>query len=58
LLDVPAAQPEARDTNGGEANQPKPLSQPCPCCGNRMIIIETFQRGASPGKTTLAVAPP
>jgi hypothetical protein len=48
LLDVPAAQPEARDTNGGEANHPKLLSQPCPCCGGRMIIIETFQRGASP----------
>jgi hypothetical protein len=23
-------------------------SQPCPCCGGRMIIIETFQRGSSP----------
>ena len=28
-----------------EANEPKPLSHPCPCCGGRMIIIETFQRG-------------
>jgi hypothetical protein len=46
LLDVPAAQPE--DTNCAEANEPKPLSHPCPCCGGRMIIIETFQRGASP----------
>jgi hypothetical protein len=48
LLDVPAAQPEAGDTNCAEANEPKPLSQPCPCCGGRMIIIETFQRGSSP----------
>jgi Zn finger protein HypA/HybF involved in hydrogenase expression len=48
LLDVPAAQPEAEDTNCAEANEPKPLSHPCPCCGGRMIIIETFQRGASP----------
>jgi len=47
-LDVPAAQPEAGDTNCAEANEPKPLSRPCPCCGGRMIIIETFQRGASP----------
>ncbi len=23
-------------------------SHPCPCCGGRMVIIETFQRGASP----------
>ena len=48
LLDVPAAQPEAEDTNCAEAHEPKPLSHPCPCCGGRMIIIETFQRGASP----------
>ena len=44
LLDVP----EAGDTNCAEANEPKPLSHPCPCCGGRMIIIERFQRGASP----------
>jgi len=48
LLDVPAAQPEAGDTNCAEANEPKPLSHPCPCCGGRMIVIETFQRGSSP----------
>ena len=24
------------------------LSHPCPCCGGRMVIIETFQRGSSP----------
>ena len=45
LLDVPAAKPEAGDTNCAEANEPKPLSHPCPCCGGRMIIIETFERG-------------
>jgi len=44
LLDVP----EAGDTNCAEATEPKSLSQPCPCCGGRMIIIERFQRGASP----------
>ena len=48
LLDVQAAQPEAADAKCAEANEPKPLSHPCPCCGGRMIIIETFQRGASP----------
>jgi hypothetical protein len=21
---------------------------PCPCCGGRMIIVETFERGATP----------
>jgi hypothetical protein len=48
LLDVPAAQPEAGVTCCAEANEPKPLLHPCPCCGGRMVIIETFQRGASP----------
>src|SRR5579863_1573126 len=49
LLDVPAAQPSTADTaTSSEVNEPKPLSPPCPCCGGRMVIIETFQRGASP----------
>ena len=48
LLDVQAAQPEAADAKCAEANEPKPLSHPCPCCGGRMITIERFQRGCSP----------
>lgn len=45
LLDVPATQPEARDSNCAEVNEPKPLAHPCPCCRGRMVIIETFERG-------------
>jgi hypothetical protein len=48
LLDVPTVQPEATDNSCAEATEPKPLSHPCPCCGGRMIIIETFQRGEAP----------
>ena len=48
LLHAAAAQPAAGDTNCAEANEPKPLAHPCPCCGGRMIIIETFERGSSP----------
>jgi hypothetical protein len=48
LLAVPAAQSEAADTNCAEADEPKPLAHPCPCCGGRMVIIETFERGFSP----------
>jgi hypothetical protein len=48
LLAVPAAQSEAADTNRAEANEPKPPAHPCPCCGGRMVIIETFERGSSP----------
>src|SRR5882724_1413885 len=48
LLAVPAAQSEATDTHCAEANEPTPPAYPCPCCGGRMVIIETFERGASP----------
>ena len=48
LLDQRATQTEAGDANGAEANEPKPLSHPCPCCGGRMMIIERFRRGSSP----------
>jgi hypothetical protein len=49
LLDVLAVQPSTADTaTSSETSEPKPLSHPCPCCGGRMIIIETFQRGSSP----------
>ncbi len=46
LLAMP--QSEAADTNCAEANEPKPPAHPCPCCGGRMVIIETFKRGSSP----------
>ena len=45
LLDVRAAHVEPGDTGGTE---PQTLSHPCPCCGGRMIIIETFERGCTP----------
>jgi hypothetical protein len=48
LLDVQAAQPKAADTDHVEANKSEPIAHPCPCCGGRMVIIETFQRGSSP----------
>jgi hypothetical protein len=43
LLDLPAERHEA----SGDSRDAE-LSHPCPCCGGRMVIIETFQRGASP----------
>jgi hypothetical protein len=48
LLDAPAPQAQARNPAHAEPDQPPALPQPCPCCGNRMIIIETFRRGATP----------
>ena len=29
-------------------NASRVLSSPCPCCGGRMIVIETFARGCEP----------
>jgi hypothetical protein len=46
LLAVPPdpMPPEA----AAEPDQPHALPKPCPCCGGRMIIIETFARGCQP----------
>ncbi len=41
--DAPEIEP-AKDEDGDAAVFP----QPCPCCGGRMVIIETFERGAQP----------
>ena len=45
LLGVPTPQDEPRDAN---ADEPLTHAPPCPCCGGRMIIIETFDRGSTP----------
>ena len=42
LLAVPPVVEQAEPV---ELTEPRP---PCPCCGGRMIIIETFQRGMQP----------
>ena len=39
---------EAADTDDNEGNETPTLSRSCPCCGGRMIIIEIFERGATP----------
>ncbi len=31
-----------------QGDEPPRLSYPCPCCGGRMIIIETFEPGCPP----------
>jgi hypothetical protein len=44
-LAVSPTQSEPRDT---DPDEPPMHSFPCPCCGGRMIIIETFERGSTP----------
>jgi Putative transposase len=46
LLATPAPQNQA--DNAADVDQPPALSHPCPCCGGRMIIIETFEPGCAP----------
>jgi hypothetical protein len=57
LLAGPATEPGVDDAMGAEAGAPKPLAQACPCCGGRMIIIETFARGATPRHRPSAPTP-
>ena len=48
LLAVPSSskQPEPSETTA--TDEARVLPRPCPCCGGRMIIIETFARGCEP----------
>jgi hypothetical protein len=48
LLNVKAAHVEPGEAGGTGEAEPQALSHPCPCCGGRMIIIETFERGCAP----------
>ena len=34
-----------RRPQDGNQSEPRSLAHPCPCCGGRMIVIETFERG-------------
>ena len=46
LLAAPQPEPDAADER--RRRRRTDLRPPCPCCGGRMIIIETFERGATP----------
>ena len=48
LLAVPPPPRRPSQDTAPDSSEPKTLPHPCPCCGGRMIIIETFRRGATP----------
>ena len=48
LLTVPILPIDAIKHLSTNTNEVQTAKHPCPCCGGRMIIIETFQRGSSP----------
>jgi hypothetical protein len=47
LLAVPS-RPKEPETTEAAIDEPRLLPRPCPCCGARMIVIETFERGGEP----------
>jgi len=55
MLALPLIPIEAIKAATANPDEPKTPEHPCPCCGGRMVIIETFQRGCSP---TYQPAPP
>jgi hypothetical protein len=46
FLAVPT--PQAQHADADAADREPATSSPCPCCGGRMVIIETFARGSTP----------
>ena len=46
LLHLP--KPQSNPTDADTIDESPTLAHPCPCCGGRMIIIETFKRGSAP----------
>jgi hypothetical protein len=48
LLAAPLLPIDAIKAATAKHEEPKPPEHPCPCCGSRMLIIETFLRGQQP----------
>ena len=42
------AAPVAEEAVEIDPSAAQPLAQPCPCCGGRMFVIETFEAGCQP----------
>ncbi len=56
LLAMPA--PVADDDQTvDQANEPSGNTYPCPACGGRMVIIETFEPGATPAHSRQRAPP-
>ncbi|MBI5263605.1 MAG: IS91 family transposase [Bradyrhizobium sp.] len=47
-LAVPSRSEQPDTSEAAALDEPRVLPRPCPCCGGRMIIIETFARGSTP----------
>jgi predicted RNA-binding Zn-ribbon protein involved in translation (DUF1610 family) len=56
-IDAIKAASTKSDEPGTKADEQQASKHPCPCCGGRMIIIETFARGQQPQNYPTPVAP-
>jgi hypothetical protein len=57
LLAVPLIPIDAIKATNAKPEEPKAPEHPCPCCGSRMRIIETFLRGQQPKLRATPIAP-
>ena len=57
LLKNPLIPVDAIKAANAKSEEPKALEHPCPCCGGRMRIIETFRRGQQPKNHPSPVPP-
>jgi Putative transposase/Transposase zinc-binding domain len=48
LLAVTITRDQNKSEDKGDQPEPRTPDHPCPCCGGRMIVIETFERGRAP----------
>jgi hypothetical protein len=48
MLAPPLIPIDAINASATKPDEPTTPEHPCPCCGGRMIIIETFERGCEP----------
>ena len=55
LLAVPQSTAQLNIDPDAESDQPGALPKPCPCCGGRMFIIETFARGCQTKQAPAAI---
>jgi putative transposase len=53
LLAAPIPREQDKRPNDGDQPEPRVLAHPCPCCGGRMIVIETFERRRAPRASSL-----
>src|SRR5208337_2591937 len=57
LLALPLVPVDAIKAANAKPEEPKTPEHPCPCCGSRMRIIETFLRGQQPKHRATPLAP-